>query len=179
VQEFPSLMFLRQLPQETEKRRRLRDVLLLAMRCAALAILVAAFARPFLDRPVAAPTAAGGARELVILLDRSASMGYGDRWARATEAARAAIDELGSGDRASLVLFGDGAELLTRASGERAVLRAALEGVRPGSERSRFAPGLKLAESVLASSPLPRRELRLISDFQRTGWDAENGAAGV
>src|SRR5690606_11317308 len=25
----------------------------------------------------------------------------------------------------------------------------------------------------------PRRELRMISDFQRTGWDAENGAAGV
>jgi hypothetical protein len=179
VQEFPSLMFLRRLPQQTEKRRRLRDLLLLLVRCAALAILVLAFARPVLDRPVDSPVAAGGARELVILLDRSASMGYGDRWQRATDAARAAIDGLGSGDRATVVAFDDAAEMLSRASRDRATLGAALDAVQPGSARSRFTPGLKLAESVLASSPLPRRELLLISDFQRTAWDAGAAEGGV
>lgn len=179
VQEFPSLMFLRQLPQHVEKRRRLRDVILLVLRCCALAILIAAFARPFLDRPGSAPVAESGARELVILLDRSASMGYGDRWRRAQGAARAAIEGLGSGDRATLLVFDDAAELVTRSSRDQAMLAAALEGVQPGAARSRFVPGLKLAESVLTSSPLPRRELMVISDFQRTGWDAENGVSGI
>ncbi len=179
VREFPSLMFLRRFPQQTEKRRRLRDVLLLALRCAALTILVAAFARPFLDRPIASPAAQTGSREVVVLLDRSASMAYGDRWARAVAAAGEAIDGLGADDRASLLAFDDGAELLTRASPDGAVLRGALESLQPTDARSRFSGGLKLAESVLLSSAAPRRELVIVSDFQRTGWDGDEGAAGI
>jgi uncharacterized protein (DUF58 family) len=35
--------------------------------------------------------AGGGAREVVVLLDTSYSMGYGDRWERARRAAREAV----------------------------------------------------------------------------------------
>jgi hypothetical protein len=45
----------------------------------ALALLIAAFARPFIMRPDAATPLGTGARELVVLLDTSYSMGYGDR----------------------------------------------------------------------------------------------------
>ena len=64
-------------------------------------LIVAAFARPFFPQGAAAAlAAAGGSREIVILLDQSASMGYGDHWQRARDAARSAINSLGAGDRA-------------------------------------------------------------------------------
>jgi len=40
VVEFPSLMFLRRIPYQSVRRRRIRDVLLLLMRLAALALIV-------------------------------------------------------------------------------------------------------------------------------------------
>ena len=87
---FPSLMFLRRIPYQSVRRRKVRNWLLLAMRAAAVLMIVAAFARPFLRQGALASAAAGGAREVVILLDQSASMGYGDHWqkARATPRGR-------------------------------------------------------------------------------------------
>src|ERR1043165_8223334 len=77
VVEFPSLMFLHKIPYRSVRRQKLRHLLLLAMRCLALALFVAAFARPWFDRSKHAGAASSGAREVVILVDRSYSMGYG------------------------------------------------------------------------------------------------------
>ncbi|MGE5244129.1 MAG: BatA domain-containing protein [Betaproteobacteria bacterium] len=170
VVPFPSLMFLRRIPYKSVRRRRIHHWLLLVMRVAALALIVLAFARPFFKRgPLAAATSAG-AREVVVLLDRSASMGYGDHWTRARAAARQAIARLGRDDRATLVLFAASAEENVRATGDRARLTAAVDAAAVGSGATRFGPALKLAESVLARSRLTRREVVLISDFQKTGW---------
>ena len=82
------------------------------MRAAALALIVAAFARPFFTRGAAATAvAAGGTREVVILLDQSASMGYGDHWTRARDEARKVIASLSVNDKATLVLFSRNAEV--------------------------------------------------------------------
>ena len=62
VVEFPSLMFLKKIPYESVKRRRLRDLLLLALRAAALALIVAAFARPFLRGPLKSRSVEGETR---------------------------------------------------------------------------------------------------------------------
>src|ERR1044071_2528560 len=74
VVEFPSLMFLRRIPYQSVRRRRLQHSFLLLLRLAALALIIAAFARPFLRRPELAAAASGGAREVVILLDSSYSL---------------------------------------------------------------------------------------------------------
>src|SRR5438445_3786927 len=95
VIEFPSLMFVRRIPYQSVRRRRIRHWALLMLRAAAIALIVAAFARPFLRRDAAAAVAGGGAREVVILLDQSASMGYGDHWTRAQSAARTVVNGLG------------------------------------------------------------------------------------
>src|SRR5262245_64287592 len=81
VVQFPSLMFLRRIPYQSVQRRRIRHWPLLLLRLAALLLVVAAFARPFLRRESLTAAAAGGAREVVFLVDRSYSMAYGDRWA--------------------------------------------------------------------------------------------------
>src|SRR6185503_6022096 len=168
VVQFPSLMFLRRIPYQSVRRRRIRNWPLLLLRLAALALIVAAFARPFLRRDTLVAAAAGGAREVVVLIDRSYSMGYGDRWARATAAAARAIGAVGPADRASIVFFSSGAEVALRSTSDRGRLNAAAATGKPGAGATRYGPALKLAGSITSESALPRREVIMISDFQRT-----------
>jgi hypothetical protein len=170
VIEFPSLMFIQKIPYQSVRRRRIRHWFLLLMRAAAIALIVAAFARPFLPQGAAAIAAAGGNRELVILLDQSASMGYADHFERAREAARTVINGMGASDKATLVLFSRSAEESMRATSDRGRLEAALGTAKLTASATRYGPALKLAESILAQSTLPRREVVLISDFQKSGW---------
>jgi aerotolerance regulator-like protein/VWA domain-containing protein len=170
VVQFPSLMFLQRIPYRSVRRQKLRHILLLMLRCLALAIVVMAFARPFIRRPAPTLATGAGARELVVLLDRSYSMGAADHWSRAQTAARNAVANLRPSDRATIIGFDDDAAALTPPTQDVAVLDAAINGLRPGSEATRYAPPLKLASQILAGSNLPRREVVLISDFQRRGW---------
>src|SRR5918994_3679771 len=118
VVQFPSLMFLRRIPYESVQRRRIRHWMLLLMRLAALALIVLAFARPFLRRTDGAAAGAAGAREVAILVDRSYSMGYGDRWQRALGAAREAVNGLSASDRGSIVFFAAGADVAVRSTAD-------------------------------------------------------------
>jgi len=169
VVHFPSLMFLRKIPYESVQRRRIRDWLLLALRLAAIALIVTAFARPFL-RGSSLAAAPGGARDIVVLLDRSYSMGYADSWSRAQRAAAQAIDSATPADRISVVLFADTAEIVLRSTPDRSRAVAEINAATPGPGSTRYGPALKLAGSLLAESLLPRKEVILVSDFQRGGW---------
>ena len=171
VVQFPSLMFVQKIPYQSVRRRRIRHWALLLMRAAAMALIVAAFARPFLRGGAsAAVAAAGGSRELVVLLDHSASMGYGDRWEKAKDAARKAVNSIGQSDKATLVLFEKNAEENVRATDDRGRLDAAVSAATVSSGATRYGPALKLAESLLNRSTLQRREAVIISDFQKSGW---------
>ena len=172
---FPSLMFVSRVPHRAERRRRVRHPLLLALRVLALLLVALAFARPLLGGREARGGALGR-RELVVLLDRSYSMGAGDRWARATAAARRALDGVEGGDRASLVLFDETAAVAAAATDDRARLRAAVDSARVGSGVTLYAPAVAAASQILAASPLGRRELVLITDFQRRGWAGGDAA---
>src|SRR5688500_14223292 len=175
ITEFPSLMFLQRIPYRSVRRQKIRDWLLFAMRCLALILLVAAFARPFLARRFAqAAGALATTREVVVLLDRSYSMGYGDRWDRAQEAARSAIAGIGANDKLTLVAFAETPTALNQASADQGSLRAALDAVKPSSRTTKYAPALKLATKILDESDLGRREIVLITDFQNVGWDAHD-----
>ena len=170
VVEFPSLMFVRKIPFHSLRRQRIRHWLLLLLRCAALALLVAAFARPFLRATALA--VAGGGREVVVLLDRSWSMAWGGRWDRARAAARGVVQDLGPDDRATVVRFDSGAEAGARSTNDRASLLAAIDGAEIGAGTTRFGPPLQLAQGILEDSDLPRLEVVLVSDFQQTGVDS-------
>src|SRR5438093_1072672 len=176
VVEFPSLMFVRRIPYQSVRRRRIRHWALLLLRAAALTMMILAFARPFFRRNAEAMAASGGSREVVILLDQSASMGYGNHFDRARDAARQVVRGLSRDDRATLVLFARNAEENMRATSDKPRLEAAINGARVTSGATRYGPALKLAESILGQSPLKRREAVLISDFQKTGWSGSEDA---
>ena len=176
VVEFPSLMFLRRIPYQSVRRRHIRNWPLLLLRLAALALIVTAFTRPFLKTESIAAADAGAAREVVILVDRSYSLGYGDRWARAVARARDRVNELGAADRASVVFFDTGAEVALRSTSDKGRLASAISAGKLSASATKYGPALKLAGSILSESALTNREVVLISDFQRSGW---LGAEGV
>ncbi len=169
---FPSLMFLHQIPYRSVQRQLLQHRLLLAARALALALLALAFARPFMPSEVQGLDAAG-AREVVIVLDDSWSMGYGDRWDQATAQARRVLAGLGSSDRVSLVLFSSEPRVAARSMADASDALAALSVATPGSGTTSYTAGLRAARRILAESTLPRRLVVLISDFQKSGWDPD------
>jgi hypothetical protein len=173
VIEFPSFMFLERIPYRSVRRQKIRHLLLLLLRCVAIAMLVAAFARPFFQRRHA-PITGTGAREIVVLLDRSASMGYADRWTKAKDAAKRAVSGLGATDRATLVLFAGDAMVASEPMARPDRIAAAISAAKLSAEGTRYAPALKLASQIVSASSLPRREVVLISDFQKIGWTSRN-----
>ena len=174
VVKFPSLMFVRRVPYSSIRRRRIHNWALLALRLAVLALIVAAFARPFLRGQTLAASAVG-ARDLIILLDRSYSMGHGDQWDRARRAAADAAGGLVDGDRGTLVLFASSAEVAVQPTNDRGRLQSEIADAALSAGATRFGPALKLAGSLLAASNLPRREVVLVTDFQRSGWSPGEG----
>ena len=177
VVEFPSLMFIRRIPVSVG-RAAPHPQLAAAAACASRRwrCVIAAFSRPFFHvDPRRGRGGARGAREVVILLDRSASMGYGDHWTRAQDEARKVVDAASAAsDQATLVLFGTGAEETVRATSDRGRLEAAIDAAKVSSDATRYAPALRLAQSLLEPvRPLPRKEAVLISDFQKSGWERQ------
>jgi len=175
VVHFPSLMFLQRIPYQEQRRRRIQNWFLLSLRALALMLVAAAFARPFFDRSSAGAAGAGGPREVVVLLDQSYSMALVDQMERAREEARRVFDDLGPLDRASLVAFARGAEVVARSTSDRIRLRGALDTLHVSSGVTRFGPALKVAQTILEESELPAGEVYLLSDFQRNAWTGDEG----
>lgn len=174
VVQFPSLMFVRRIPYSSIRRRRIHNWALLLLRLAAIALIVAAFARPFFRNTTVA-AAAGGARDIVVLLDRSYSMGHGNQWDRARQAAAETVSSMTNGDRASLILFDATAEIAVQPTNDRGRLESEIGATALSAGATRLGPALKLAGSLLAVSNFPRREVIVVSDFQRAGWSPEDG----
>lgn len=166
---FPSLMFLRQIPHKSTRKRRLRDLPLLALRILALVLIAVAFSRPLLERDGTQVSSEGGAREVVLLVDRSYSMALAGRWEAARSAALAEIERLGAADRMSIIAFDGAAAVLNQPTRDAATLRGLVDELRPGWGVTRYDPALRLAGNLLNASNLPRREVVLVSDFQRAG----------
>ena len=166
-------MFLRRIPYRSVRRQRLRHLFLFALRCLALLLLILAFARPFLESPTAASALPLGPREVVFVLDHSYSMGYEDRLERAKDDIRGQIGMLSPDERASFVVFSDRAEILNQPTSDKDQLNAIVNGVTLSARTTRYGPALKLAKKIVDESSLTRKEVVLLSDFQRLGWEGD------
>ena len=100
---FGALRLISRTPVEQIRRRRLRELLLLALRCAALALLALAFARPYF----VSAEAQGSAPLTVVALDTSYSVSTRAQVERARQQAIAAVDEAPSGGQIALITFDD------------------------------------------------------------------------
>lgn len=165
---FPSLMFLERLAIRTSKRQRLTDWPLLLLRALALALLVFAFARPFAEERTA-QAGERSARAVVVLLDRSLSMGHTAVWPAALDSARRIVRALGPEDQVALVTFDEEAQVAQPMTRDRATLEALLAATTPGTRGTRYVAGLRVARQELLKVPGVPADVYVVSDLQQTG----------
>lgn len=163
-------MFLRKIEQKTIRRRKLRNLLLLLLRCAALLLLAFAFSRPFFtgSTPV---SAAGDHASTVILVDGSYSMRYGDVFNRARLSARNMINEAASNEQLAVVLFSKNYQVLMPLKAERAEATTAVNEMQPGLDSTDYLQAIQAADAILKDAGRGQRRIYLISDFQDAGWN--------
>jgi hypothetical protein len=166
-----SAMLLQQSEKRLRVQKRLRFLLLLALRLALLALLALAFAQP-LWRLAVGVRLFQNAREHLIVIDTSLSMGATGRFEQARATAQKIIAAMPGGDRAQIATAGATMTLLAvgerGASGDKAALLRALDELQPGAGRLEYAMAIGAVDALVGEGTLPV-VVHLISDFQATG----------
>jgi hypothetical protein len=173
---FAAVALLRHARVEHTATRRLREIALLMLRVAALALLALAFARPFF--PSAVATTKAGAT--VVALDTSFSLSASGRFARARQLAKEAITRAPAGDDVAVVTFADQAEVVLRPSADRALARSAIDAATPGFGATRYRAGLNVAGQLLAGRAgknVKNLTIVVVTDLQESGWDTGDHAS--
>lgn len=167
VIDFPAVRLLRGAPVQQHRRRRLRELILLALRVAALLLLALSFARPYLAGAVAPESAP----LTVIAMDTSLSMSAPGQIERARDAALRAVDAAPPSDALALITFASSATVAVEPTTDRAAMRAAIAQAVPVSQGTRFRTALARATEIIGT-----REGRVVvvSDLQQSGWEAND-----
>jgi Mg-chelatase subunit ChlD len=73
-----------------------------------------------------------------------------------------------------VVVFSDRAEVLNQPTSDKEALEEAVAGIQLSARATGFGPGLQLAKRILDDSELSRKEVVLVTDFQRLGFEDED-----
>ena len=167
VVDFPAVRLLEKAPVEQQRRRRLRELILLALRITALTLLALAFARPYL------PTANASVPVPVTLvaLDTSLSMSAPGQFERARQAARRAVQDAPATHSVGLVTFADAATLVVSPTTDRGGVNAAIDQAQPTAGGTRFRTALARSAEAISSG---QGRIVVVTDLQQAGWEASD-----
>ncbi len=158
---FSDVRFLERAFVRRDRRRRLRELLLLVLRIAALLLLAVAFARPYLH------TAGDVQRITVFAVDRSLSLSAPGRMALARQRALEVLTAAPTDEPVAVVAFDDAAEVVAEAAVDRPLARTAIEGIVPTTGGTRYAAGLAAAVELLDGRA---GRIVVVTDLQAAGW---------
>ncbi len=177
--QWAAMRFVLEAYKRTRRRARIENLLLLLLRMAAVALLALAAARPYAgaDGPLSALTESR--RDVVLVLDGSASTRYRENVESVFERAVARARELsleldaGRGDTVRLVLAGQYPRLLSWRSPTEAVsLLGTLDEPtdEPFDLTAALGEVVRFAEEDAAGSGQSSLEVRLLTDLQRISF---------
>ena len=166
---FSSLMFFEKRIQSSIKHRRLRYLMLFALRTLLILLIVLAFAHPFVQQRI--PPRNRTNEVTVVAIDNSLSMRAGTRLVQAKDAAKSLISGLHLGERAQVLAFGSRVQVMSEVTDDHAPLNAAIDAIEPSDTRTSFAELSRSARSIAQSLHLPLN-VHLFSDMQQTGMPA-------
>jgi len=165
-QPFGSLMFWERHTQSSIKHRRLRYLLLLALRTALFILIALAFAHPYIERK-SIPFQHTG--EITVLaIDNSLSMRAGNLFDQAKQMAKSEISGLRAGERAQVLELGSRVHALSDVTDDKQQLNAAIDAAETSDDKTSFAELSRSLRSIAQSLKLPLR-VELYSDMQQTG----------
>ncbi len=173
---FGDMSLLREAYRRSLPSSRLRQWLLMAVRCLLIAALIALFARPIFHSASLRPDASAVEEpsSVIFLADVSYSMGLRShgrtRLQWAADAARAMLSRLRARDRVALALFSDRIESPLEWT-DPASLRAAFDRLKHGSRGTDYGAALKAAYDFLRASPgRGRKVIVVLSDNAAHGF---------
>ena len=178
VIDWAPMKYLRITLKRTKRRIRLEQLLLLLVRCAFVGLLIFAVTRPtILKEGLFSWASAGSKTSRLVLLDDTLSMGatYGEdssfSWGR--DATKTLIDSMSGGDALTILLASDPENALMEEVEVRqaADLDSVLDGLKLTDVTQRWSEVLEAASRKLMKSPWPVRELLIITDLRKEGWD--------
>ncbi len=164
---FATTRFLEPAKKRIHVHKKLKYLLLMALRIAFFVILALLFARPvFFAAPQAAITE--DTTHHVIVVDTSFSMSADGSYDTALDEARGIINGMGDDDVASLYSASSGVSSIVPVTADAAILTEALNGLAPGNGK------LDLGVMVTSLNALIEQSqanfiLHVISDFQQSG----------
>ena len=167
---FGAIEFVLRSQRQKARRLRLRQILLLALRCLLIAAVALALARPSLKPKGAQAAVASGPQATVLVLDASLSMRYrvgaSTLFSRARTEALAALDRLGPDEPASVQLCSQGAPGQTALpSFDRAQARRILQAAQPTYLGSDLTSCLAAAARALGESPVAGKRIIAFTDL--------------
>jgi hypothetical protein len=167
VIDFPTVSLLKRAPVQQHRRRRLRELLLLALRVVALVLLALSFARPYFATAVAPDSVP----LTVIAVDTSMSMSAPGQFDRARAAASKAMSAAPSSHALALIGFADSAGVVVEPTTDRSAFANGLAQLAPLAAGTRYRTALARASEVIGA-----REGRVVvvTDLQQTGWESND-----
>jgi hypothetical protein len=171
-QVFPAMRFVKKSHQANISKLRLRHLILLAMRMAAILLLALLIARPRLEGLKAEagsfpPTAA------VLVLDNSASMNYRQSGqsllARGQQLSQGVIASLARGSRVAVMAL-DYPPATAAMTSDLALAAQQVADVPAGASGTPVAGAIDQAARMLHSSELPRKVIYLVTDLTAPAW---------
>jgi hypothetical protein len=166
---FSSLMFFERRIQSSIKHRRLRYLVLFALRTALIVLIALAFAHPYVRQAVAPASRTG--EVTVLAIDDSLSMRAGNRLDQAKQMARRMVAGLRPGQRAQVLAFGARVQVMSEVTDDHAPLSAGIDAIESSDARTSFAELARSLRSIAQSIQLPLA-VHLYSDMQQTGMPA-------
>ncbi|MBZ5621310.1 MAG: BatA domain-containing protein [Acidobacteriia bacterium] len=163
---FSSLMFFEKRTQSSIKHRRLRYLLLFALRTALIILIVLAFAHPYVEQKLMPLKRSG--EVTVLAIDNSLSMRAGNRLDDAKQIARSLVGGLNPGERAQVLAFGQRVQVMSEVTDDHSPLNAAINAIEVSDARSSFGELTRTLRSIQQSLHLPLH-VHLYSDMQQSG----------
>ncbi|RMD65481.1 MAG: VWA domain-containing protein [Planctomycetota bacterium] len=181
-----AMRFLLEAYRRQRRRLTLEQLLLLLVRCALVALVALALAQP-LVRSGAALAGAGAGRDVYILLDNSLTSQLRDGegktvFATLQEAAKAAVGQLGGGDRVAVIALGAPAQqVVLPPSSDGAGVVSAIESLQPVDAAADVPGAMELVARSLEDRDAQARPatILLLSELRRGTLDARSEASPV
>ncbi len=169
-----AMRFLQTSVEKNQKRMRIEDLILLALRCLLLVLLALALARPAL-RNAGSDFLGQSKVTAAIILDNSASMGLSDgtatRFAKARQAAEQALETMPAGSATAVLLASDIAQgAVAEPTFDFNLVRKVLREAPLTDRGSDLLPAVQRAVDLLKQRVGLRKEIYLITDGQLAGW---------
>lgn len=171
---FPNIQMIKESAAQRSKLFKMRHIILLILRTAALLLLILCFLKP-IQEMFGFDAKKNGERSVVIILDQSMSMSSTNGGLSSAQKSiielEKIIDSLDAQDEVNLVTLEKNPRVCFRQMNtNHGELLSFARTLKPGITNGEVTRSINMSSSLLKKSKAPKKEIFFISDFQRSNW---------